>query len=104
MARMGTSVTNGYARGIVVATGMDTEFGRIARLTSEVERSQTPLQKRLAVLGKKLGILSVAISALVAIVGYLFGKDLLEMFLTGDVVLDKYGTGIHQQCYFRIAA
>jgi len=83
MARMGTSVTNGYARGIVVATGMDTEFGRIARLTSEVERSQTPLQKRLAVLGKKLGILSVAISALVAIVGYLFGKDLLEMFLTG---------------------
>ena len=83
MARMGTSVTNGYARGIVVATGMKTEFGRIARLTSEVERSQTPLQKRLAVLGTKLGILSVAISILVAVVGYLFGKDLLEMFLTG---------------------
>ena len=83
MAWMGTSVTNGYARGIVVATGMETEFGRIAKLTSEVERSQTPLQKRLAVLGKKLGILSVAISILVAVVGYLFGKDLLEMFLTG---------------------
>ena len=83
MAWMGTSVTNGYARGVVVATGMETEFGRIAKLTSEVKQGQTPLQKKLAVLGKKLGILSVAISALVAVVGYLFGKDLLEMFLTG---------------------
>ena len=83
MAWMGTSVTNGYARGIVTATGMETEFGKIARLTSEVERGRTPLQKRLAILGKKLGILSVAISVLVAVVGYLFGKDMLEMFLTG---------------------
>ncbi|WP_457599225.1 HAD-IC family P-type ATPase [Hydrogenimonas sp.] len=83
MVWMGTSVTNGYAKGVVVATGMATEFGKIARLTSEVERAPTPLQKRLAVLGKRLGALSVAISALVAIVGYLFGKDLTEMFLTG---------------------
>ncbi|BDY12519.1 HAD-IC family P-type ATPase [Hydrogenimonas cancrithermarum] len=83
MAWMGTNVTNGYAKGIVVATGMNTEFGKIAKLTSEVKQAQTPLQKRLALLGKKLGILSVAISALVAIVGYLFGKDLMEMFLTG---------------------
>ena len=83
MVWMGTSIINGYARGVVVATGLKTEFGRIARLTSEVEQGQTPLQKKLAVLGKKLGILSIAISALVAIVGYLFGKDLMEMFLTG---------------------
>jgi len=83
MVWMGTTVTNGYARGVVVATGMATEFGKIARLTSEVERAPTPLQRKLATLGKKLGILSVAISALVAIVGYLFGKDLMEMFLTG---------------------
>ncbi|WP_201352626.1 HAD-IC family P-type ATPase [Hydrogenimonas urashimensis] len=83
MAWMGTSVTNGYARGVVVATGMATEFGKIAKLTSEVKQTKTPLQKKLALLGKKLGILSVAISALVAIVGYLFGKDLMQMFLTG---------------------
>ncbi len=83
MVWMGTSVTNGYARGVVVATGMATEFGKIAHLTSEVQQTRTPLQKKLAVLGKKLGILSIAISALVAIVGYLFGKDLMEMFLTG---------------------
>ena len=83
MLWMGTSVTNGYARGVVTATGMATEFGRIARLTSEVERTRTPLQKRLAVLGRRLGILSVAVSALVAIMGYLFGKPVMEMFLTG---------------------
>ncbi|HFC03894.1 MAG TPA: ATPase, partial [Nitratifractor salsuginis] len=83
MVWMGTSVTNGYARGVVVATGMATEFGKIARLTSEVKQSRTPLQKKLTVLGRKLGILSIAISVLVAIVGYLFGKDLMEMFLTG---------------------
>ncbi len=83
MVWMGTNVTNGYAKGVVVATGMATEFGKIAKLTSEVERTPTPLQRKLAMLGKKLGILSVAISALVAIVGYLFGKDLMEMFLTG---------------------
>jgi len=83
MAWMGTSVTNGYARGLVTATGMSTEFGRIARLTSETEQTRTPLQKRLAVLGKKLGILSVAVSVLVAIAGYLFGKPVMEMVLTG---------------------
>ena len=83
MVWMGTNVTNGYAKGVVVATGMATEFGKIAKLTSEVERTTTPLQKKLAILGRKLGILSIAISALVAIVGYLFGKDLMEMFLTG---------------------
>jgi Ca2+-transporting ATPase len=62
---------------------MQTEFGRIAKMTSEVVNTQTPLQKKLAVLGKKLGIFSVAIAAFVAIIGYLLGKDMMEMFLTG---------------------
>ena len=83
MAWMGTNVVNGYAKGIVVATGMQTEFGKIAKMTSEVDSTQTPLQKKLAVLGKKLGIFSVAIAAFVAIIGYLLGKDMMEMFLTG---------------------
>lgn len=83
MVWMGTGVSNGYGRGIVTATGMETEFGKIAKLTSEVERTQTPLQKKLAVFGKKLGILSVSISALVAIIGYMVGKPMLEMFMTG---------------------
>ncbi|RRS32408.1 MAG: ATPase [Epsilonproteobacteria bacterium (ex Lamellibrachia satsuma)] len=83
MAWMGTNVVNGYAKGIVVATGMKTEFGKIAKMTSEVGTTQTPLQKKLAVLGKKLGIFSVGIAAFVAIIGYLLGKDMMEMFLTG---------------------
>ena len=83
MAYMGTNVVNGYAKGIVIATGMQTEFGKIAQMTSEVTSTQTPLQKKLAVLGKKLGVFSVGIAALVAIIGYLLGKDMMEMFLTG---------------------
>ncbi len=83
MAWMGTNVVNGRARGLVVATGMATEFGRIARLTETVAGEITPLQHKLAQLGKQLGILSVAISILVAVVGWIMGKPLLEMFLTG---------------------
>ncbi len=80
---MGTAVVNGHGFGVVVATGMKTEFGRIAELTQSVGRETTPLQRQLAVLGKQLGIISVAISVLVAISGWLLGKPLLEMFLTG---------------------
>jgi Ca2+-transporting ATPase len=80
---MGTAVSNGRARGVVTATGMATEFGRIARLTQTVEREVTPLQRKLAVLGKQLGIFSVAISVVVAVSGWLLGKPMPEMFLTG---------------------
>ena len=80
---MGTAVSNGRARGVVTATGMATEFGRIARLTQTVEREVTPLQRKLAVLGKQLGMFSVAISVVVAVSGRLLGKPMLEMFLTG---------------------
>jgi len=83
MAWMGTAVTNGLARGVVVATGMATEFGRIAHLTQTVGTETTPLQRKLAVLGKQLGIYSVAIAVVVSVVGWLMGKPLLEMFMTG---------------------
>ena len=83
MAWMGTDVTNGRATGVVVATGMVTEFGRIAYLTQTVKAEPTPLQRKLAVLGKQLGAFSVGVSVLVALVGWLMGKPLLEMFLTG---------------------
>ena len=79
----GTVVTNGFAKAVVVETGMSTEIGRLAKMTQTMGVSQTPLQKRLAVLGKKLGILSLAICALVAIIGFLQGKPAFEMFMTG---------------------
>ncbi|WP_289413627.1 HAD-IC family P-type ATPase [Sulfurovum zhangzhouensis] len=83
MAWMGTNVVNGYAKGIVVSTNMKTEFGKIAKMTTQVETGRTHLQEKLSVLGKKLGIFSVIIAAFVAIIGYLMDKDLNEMFLTG---------------------
>ncbi len=83
IAWMGTAVTNGRGFGAVVATGMETEFGRIARLTQTVDREITPLQRQLAVLGKQLGIISVSLSILVAVCGWLLGKPLFDMFLTG---------------------
>jgi P-type Ca2+ transporter type 2C len=83
IAWMGTEISNGRGAGVVVATGMETEFGRIARLTQSVERETTPLQRKLGRLGRKLGLLSVAVSVLIAGIGWLAGKPLLEMFLTG---------------------
>ena len=83
MGWMGTAVVNGRATGIVVQTGMNTQFGKIAQMMQSVDTEPTPLQKKLAVLGKQLGIYSVAISILVALIGWLLGKDLSEMFLTG---------------------
>jgi len=83
IAWMGTAVTNGRGRGIVTSTGMTTEFGRIARLTETVDIEATPLQRKLAVLGKQLGIIAIIISTIVALSGWLLGKPLLDMFLTG---------------------
>jgi Ca2+-transporting ATPase len=83
MAWMGTSVVNGRGSGIVIQTGMNTQFGKIAFMTQSVKTEPTPLQKKLAGLGKKLGIYSIAISVLVALIGWMFGKEMFEMFLTG---------------------
>ena len=83
MAWMGSSVTNGRALGLVIATGMETEFGRIASLTQTVGQERTPLQKRLGELGKALGVISIALSAAVAALGWALGKSAVEMFLTG---------------------
>jgi Ca2+-transporting ATPase len=83
MAWTGTAVTNGRALGVVVATGMSTEFGRIAQLTESVSEEATPLQRKLGILGRQLGILAIGISLLVGMIGWLLGKPLMDMFLTG---------------------
>jgi len=80
---MGTSIVNGHGRGVVIATGMDTEFGKIAGMTQTLGMEQTPLARRLDVLGRYLGLLTVGIAALVVIIGVLQMRDLLEMFLIG---------------------
>ncbi|MEP2312510.1 cation-translocating P-type ATPase, partial [Rhodopirellula bahusiensis] len=82
MAWMGTAATGGRGLGIVVATGDETEFGRIAKLTETIDRDTTPLQQKLSVLGKQLGIAAIIISVVVALAGWAMGKPPLEMFFT----------------------
>lgn len=82
MAFSGTIVTYGRGKGVVVATGMEREIGRIASLLEEEEETVTPLQKRLAGLGKTLGFLTIGICALVFLVGFVRGEPPFEMFMT----------------------
>ncbi|MGE5106327.1 MAG: cation-translocating P-type ATPase [Sphingobacteriales bacterium] len=81
MAFKGTFITNGRGKGIVIATGMETELGKIARLLEE-PGIQTPLQKRLAVFGRNLAYIILFICAVVFAVGYLRGEDMVLMLLT----------------------
>jgi Ca2+-transporting ATPase len=61
MAYLGTTVASGNAKGVIVATGMETELGKIARLTQEEEKSQTPLQMELGTLGNRITIYAMLI-------------------------------------------
>ena len=83
MSFMSTLVVDGWGKGIVVKTGMFTQIGKIARLTQAIGKEKTPLQKKLSVLAKQLGVVCIVISSIVALVGIFFGKPPLEMFLVG---------------------
>lgn len=83
MAFLGTVITRGQGGGIVVGTGMTTEMGRIAGYIQEVEERDTPLQKRLAQLGRWLVFSCLLIVGLVVILGVWRGEPVYRMVLTG---------------------
>lgn len=83
MVFMGTIATRGKARAVVADTGMDTEIGKIAGMIQTADEKETPLQKRLKHFGKHLGLLILAISAIISIVGILKGGQPLNMLITG---------------------
>jgi P-type Ca2+ transporter type 2C len=82
MAFKGTAVTYGRATGIAVATGMETELGQIAALLQSRSPGPTPLQRRLAVLGRWLAAAALTVCAVVFVVGILTGESASDMFLT----------------------
>jgi Ca2+-transporting ATPase len=79
----GTSVTAGRAEARVIATGANTEFGKIAHLTGSVGSKTTNLQNKLGQLARQLGIAALLVAVGVTCLGLFLGRDLIEMVMTG---------------------
>ena len=75
-------ITYGRGKGVVVETGMNTEVGKIAGIISNTVKSETPLQTKLNKLGKTLGIAALVICIVIFVIGLLYGKQPLDMFMT----------------------
>ncbi|MCS6962475.1 MAG: calcium-translocating P-type ATPase, SERCA-type [Thermoflexus sp.] len=83
MAYAGTIVTYGRGKGLVVATGMRTEFGAIARMLQSIEQEKTPLQENLDRTGKMLARAALVVVAIIVALGLLRGQPWLEMLIFG---------------------
>lgn len=80
---MGTIITKGYGRAKVVATGMNTQMGKISGMIEDIEEEKTPLQKKLGELGRYIIWGCLIISAVVVATGVLRGENLLDMLILG---------------------
>ena len=75
-------ITYGRGKAVVVETGMNTEVGKIADIINTAEDQGTPLQQKLNKLGKTLGVVALVICAVIFVVGLLYGKEPIHMFMT----------------------
>uniref|UniRef100_A0A673JSV5 Calcium-transporting ATPase n=1 Tax=Sinocyclocheilus rhinocerous TaxID=307959 RepID=A0A673JSV5_9TELE len=83
IAFMGTLVRCGKAKGIVIGTGENSEFGEVFKMMQAEEAPKTPLQKSMDLLGKQLSLYSFGIIGVIMMVGWLQGKHILDMFTIG---------------------
>ncbi|HEX6767889.1 MAG TPA: cation-translocating P-type ATPase [Candidatus Binatia bacterium] len=83
MVHAGTAINYGRGRAVVVATGLSTEFGKIAQLLETVQIARTPLQINLDKVGRILAQAAGAIVVMIVILGWLRGQPLLELFIFG---------------------
>lgn len=86
MGFMGTIVVEGNCHGVVVATGQNTEIGKIAQLVSEIKQEKTPLQKKLDKFALFLTRMILIIAGIILILGIIFGHTLKEMFAVSVAV------------------
>ena len=83
MTFMGTAAVYGRGLAVVTATGMNTEFGKIATMLQEVKQEETPLQKNLDKMGKMIAYGALALTAVLAVLGIFRGHEILEMLIWG---------------------
>ncbi|MDI9514712.1 MAG: cation-translocating P-type ATPase [Clostridiaceae bacterium] len=83
MVYMGSMITNGTGRALVMVTGMETEMGKIAEMMETAGVQDTPLQKKLEKLGEYMVTGCLAICAIVAVLGILRGEPVIQMLLGG---------------------
>ncbi|MFO7893659.1 MAG: cation-transporting P-type ATPase [Longimicrobiales bacterium] len=83
MGYKGTAVTRGTGLGVVVRTGMDTEIGEISEMAGAAGSEETPLERRLDTLGRRLVWLTIGVAAVVAVTGIMAGREIFLMIETG---------------------
>ena len=81
MVFSGTIINYGTGIGVVTGTGMQTEMGRIAKMLSDTDELQTPLKRKLEVVGKYLSIVGIIVSVLIFIIGFIYGKDVISLLM-----------------------
>jgi P-type Ca2+ transporter type 2C len=83
MVFTGTAAVYGRGTAIITATGMKTEFGKIAGMLQDVKTERTPLQINLDKMGKRIAIVGLSLCVILAVLGVLRGHEILEMFVWG---------------------